>query len=62
VTANIGPHGISRRRGLGLILLAGGVVTAVVVAILRLSPGWTLPLWVPFWMSALLLVQAREKT
>ena len=60
--SNIGARGIRRRHRSGLVLAA--ISLAVLAALLAFdAPRWSrLLLFAPAWMSALGLLQAREKT
>ncbi len=60
--ANIGPGGVRRRRIVGLLALAAALGGTIVLARGRVSPAWVLALWPLFWLAALGLIQARERT
>jgi ABC-type spermidine/putrescine transport system permease subunit I len=60
--ANIGPKEIRKRLLMGVAMLALGVVVAVVLAHADVSRGWYAALFLPFWIGALALSQARKKT
>lgn len=60
--ANIGPKEIRKRQILGVAMLAMSVVLAVVFAHAEVSRGWYAALFLPFWIGALALSQARKKT
>ena len=60
--ANIGPKEIRKRRLMGFATLGMGVVLAVVFGHADVSRGWYAALFLPFWIGALALSQARKKT
>lgn len=60
--ANITADGQRQRFVKGVIGVAVGVVAAGALIALSVSPGWLALLFVPFWLGALALLQAREKT
>ena len=60
--ANIGPKETRKRLLMGVATLAVGVVLAVVFAHAGVSRAWYAALFLPFWMGALALSQARKKT
>ena len=60
--ANIGPKEVRKRQLLGVAMLGLGVVLAVVLAYAEVSRGWYAGLFLPFWIGALALSQARKKT
>lgn len=60
--ANIGPKEARKRLIMGVVMLALGVVLAVVFARAGASRGWYAALFLPFWIGALALSQARKKT
>jgi hypothetical protein len=60
--ANIGPKEIRKRQLMGAAMLALGVVMAIVFARADVSLGWYAALFLPFWLGALALSQARKKT
>ncbi len=60
--ANIGPKEIRKRLFMGVAIIAVGVVLAVVFAHAEVSRGWYAALFLPFWIGALALSQARKKT
>jgi hypothetical protein len=60
--ANIGAKEIRKRQLMGAAMLAVGVVLAVVFAHADVSRGWYAALFLPFWIGALALFQARKKT
>jgi hypothetical protein len=60
--ANIGPKETRKRQLMGLAMLALGVVLAAVFAHADVSRGWYAALFLPFWIGALAVFQARKKT
>ena len=60
--ANIGPKEIRKRRIMGGVMLAVGLVLAVVFARAEVNRGWYAALFLPFWMGTLGISQARKKT
>lgn len=60
--ANIGPRGRRQRRILGLWMVAVGLLAVGAFIVAGLAPAWTLLAFVPFWLGALGLLQARERT
>ena len=60
--ANIGPKETRKRLLMGVVMLALGVVVAVVFAHTGVSRGWYSLLFLPFWMGTLPVSQARKKT
>lgn len=60
--ANIGPKETRKRLLMGVAMLALGVVMAVILAHANVSRGWYAALFLPFWIGALALSQARKKT
>lgn len=60
--ANIGPREIRKRLIMGVAMLALGVVMAVIFTHAGVSRGWYAALFLPFWMGALAISQARKKT
>ena len=60
--ANIGPKETRKRLFMGVAMLTLGVVLAVVFANADASRGWYAALFLPFWIGALALSQARKKT
>jgi hypothetical protein len=60
--ANIGPEETRKRLLMGVVMLALGVVLAVVFAHAEVSRGWYAALFLPFWIAALGAAQARKKT
>jgi hypothetical protein len=59
---NIGPKETRKRLLLGVVMIAGGVVLAVVFSRAGVSRGWYAGLFLPFWVGTLALSQARKKT
>ena len=59
---NIGPRGRRRRFALGLVMGAVGLVAVAALIVAGAAPGWVLAAFVPFWVGALGLIQARERT
>jgi hypothetical protein len=59
---NIGPKETRKRLLLGIVMVAVGVVLAVVFSRAGVSRGWYAGLFLPFWMGTLALSQARKKT
>lgn len=62
VTANIGPREVQRRLLTGFAMLALGILIAVVLMLTGVHRVWRVALFLPFWMGALGMFQAREKT
>jgi hypothetical protein len=60
--ANIGPKEVRKRLLLGVVMLAIGVVLAVIFTRAGVSRGWYSVLFLPFWMGTLAFFQARKKT
>jgi uncharacterized membrane protein YccC len=60
--SNIGPGQRQRRRVIGVIAVSLGVGLAVALIGLRVTPGWLLLTFVPFFVGMLGFVQAREHT
>ena len=59
---NLDALGIERRQGMGWILLAVGVGSATFAAFRGVGPSWRALTFLVFWVGALCLLQAREKT
>jgi hypothetical protein len=59
---NLGP--LQRRRRLVVGIVGLSLAIAIVVAVMARgsTPGWTLAAFPLFWLGALGLIQAREKT
>lgn len=60
--ANIGAKEIRKRLFMGVAMLSLGVVLAVLFARAEVNRGWYAALFLPFWMGALGIAQARRKT
>jgi hypothetical protein len=60
--ANIGPKEVRKRLLLGVVMLAIGVVLAVIFTYAGVSRGWYAVLFLPFWMGTVAVSQARKKT
>ena len=60
--ANIGPKEVRKRLLMGVAVLATGVIVAFIFAHAGVSRGWYAVLFLPFWMGALGISQARKKT
>lgn len=60
--ANIGPHGVRRRRTLGYVGLAAGVAVSAAGIILAWSPWLRATAILPYWLGFLGVLQARVKT
>jgi hypothetical protein len=60
--ANIGAKEIRKRQLMGIVMLALGVVLAVVFAHAEVIRGWYAALFLPFWIGSLAVAQARKKT
>ena len=60
--ANIGPKETRKRLLMGVVMVAAGVVLAVIFSRAGVSRGWYLGLFLPFWIGTLALSQARKKT
>ena len=60
--ANIGPREIRKRLIMGVIMLALGLVLAVIFTHAGVSRGWYAALLMPFWMGTLAISQARKQT
>lgn len=60
--ANIGPKETRKRLLMGVVLLAMGVGLASIFAHAGVGRGWYAMLFLPFWIGALALSQARKKT
>jgi hypothetical protein len=59
---NIGPKETRKRLLIGVVMVAVGIVLAVIFSHAGVSGGWYLGLFLPFWMGTLALSQARKKT
>lgn len=60
--ANIGPLGQRRRFMLGVIALAAGLALATALVVAGAAVAWVAAVWPLFWIGALGVLQAREKT
>ena len=60
--ANIGVSERRKRLTFGIGALSVGVVIAVLLIGIRAPLAWRLPLFFPFWVGALGVFQARDKT
>ena len=60
--ANIGPQERRKRLLFGLVWWAIGLGTALALSAQGLSRWWRSPLFLCFWLGALGVFQAREKT
>jgi hypothetical protein len=60
--ANIGPKETRKRQLMGIVMLALGVVLAMIFAHADVIRAWFAALFLPFWMGTLALSQARKKT
>lgn len=60
--ANIGPRERRKRMRFGVALLVVGAGLAVVLVGLQADRLWRLVLFLPFWLGAVGVLQAREKT
>lgn len=59
---NLGPRQRRRRLVVGIVGFAVAIVVVAAVIARGGAPGWTLLAFLPFWLGALGLIQAREKT
>jgi hypothetical protein len=60
--ANIGPGGRRRRVLVGVVMMAIGLVAVGALIVAGAARGWGLAAFLPFWLGALGLIQARERT
>ncbi len=60
--ANIGPKETRKRLLMGIVMLALGIVLAVIFTRADVSRGWYAALFLPFWIGSLAVSQARKKT
>jgi hypothetical protein len=60
--ANIGPGERRRRTVVGLSAFAVGILLVGALIALGASPGWQVVAWLPFFLGALGLIQARDHT
>jgi hypothetical protein len=61
-TANIGAGGRRKRLMFGIVALGVGVVIAALLAAIAAPRIWRLPLFFVFYVAALGIFQARDKT
>ncbi|MGH7324393.1 MAG: hypothetical protein ACREKB_10090 [Candidatus Rokuibacteriota bacterium] len=59
---NIGPRGRAQRLRMGVVAIALGTLLVVLLIALGAGPGWVLGAFVPFFVGALGLIQARDGT
>ena len=59
---NLGPKETRKRLVSGIVMLAAAVGIAVALILAGSSRWWRAVLFFPFWMAALGLFQAKEKT
>ena len=59
---NIGPKESRKRLIMGVIMLAVGIGVGTALIFTDLNRWWRIGLFLPFWMGALGLFQAKEKT
>ena len=59
---NLGPREQRKRLVFGIAVLGASVVIAPVLLLARVSLAWRLLLFVPFYLGALGVFQARDKT
>ena len=59
---NIGPHGQAHRLRFGVVGLGVAVVLAMALLMLGAPRGWRAVVFVPLWIGALGVFQARDKT
>ena len=60
--ANLGPRQRTRRLVLGVAILAIGIGLVIGLTAAGAPRGWLLAAIIPFWLGALGLIQARERT
>ena len=60
--ANIGPQQQRLRLRFGLMMFAIGIVIAVVILVAKVDPGWRIGLFAPFYLGAVGVFQAHDKT
>ena len=60
--ANIGPRGRAQRMRFGLIVLALAVIAGIALLATGASRPWRLLVFLPMWMSAIGVFQAKEHT
>ena len=61
-SANIGPRERRKRLLMGVGMLAVGAASALALIATGVPRAWRIGLFFPFWMGALGIFQAREKT
>lgn len=61
-TQNIGPRGQTRRLRFGVVFLGVAVLLGALLFVVGAARGWRLALFVPLWIGALGVFQARDKT
>jgi hypothetical protein len=59
---NIGPRERRKRLVFGVVALGVGAAIAVLLVLINAPLVWRVPLFVPFFVGALGVFQAREKT
>lgn len=59
---NIGAHERRKRLTFGIVASGVGVVIAVLLVVVHAPLVWRLPLFLPFYVGALGIFQARDKT
>jgi hypothetical protein len=59
---NIGPRERRKRLVFGVVALGVGAAIAVLLVLINAPLAWRIPLFVPFFVGALGVFQAREKT
>lgn len=59
---NLGPKESRKRLVFGLAMLALGAGLIAALEVLHAGRTWRLVLFFPFWLAALGLIEAREKT
>jgi hypothetical protein len=59
---NIGPKEQRKRLVMGITAVVFGIGIAAVLISSGIDQWWRLALFIPFWMGALSIFQAREKT
>ncbi len=60
--ANIGPRERRKRLMMGAVMLAAGVGSTAALILAGVGPCWRIGLFVPFWIGALGVFQARAHT
>ena len=61
-TVNIGPRERRKRLLMGVTVLTVGAAIALALLATGAARPWRIALFLPFWIGALGLLQAREKT